>query len=339
MSTRVSQTTSRPSSTVRARLRSLAYARTPVALFALLLILSAVRAPQLFTSSGIGGAIASAAPLVLAAMALTPIAMVGRGSVDLSIGPLISFINVGLIQWLVSHGINAPVKLIGYALAAGIICQVVMGLIIAVTRIEPVIVALAGYLVLVGLNLVIMPKPGGQAPAWLAGWGSGRSVVSPMLLLLLVAFLAWWGFTRTALYINLRLTGSDERTAYVSGIPIGLMRVLAHAIGGVFAGLAGLAFTGLIGSGDPTQGSTYTLIAVTALVLGGTSLAGGSGGAFGSVIGAVDIFLISFVLATFDLGPLSSFVVQLTYGAVLVAALMVTVFISDRSRARKAARS
>ncbi|MGS0684336.1 ABC transporter permease [Nakamurella sp. GG22] len=136
-------------------------------------------------------------------------------------------------------------------------------------------------------------------------------------------------------YTHLRLTGSNERTAYVSGIPIGVMRVTAHAVGGVFAGLAGLAFTGLIGSGDATQGTTYTLIAVTALVLGGTSLAGGAGGALGSVIGAIDIFLISYVLATFNLGSLSSFVVQLTYGVVLVAALMVAVFLG-RSRQRKA---
>jgi ribose transport system permease protein len=190
--------------------------------------------------------------------------------------------------------------------------------------------------VLAGLNLVILPKPGGAAPAWLTAWGAGRSVFSPMLVVLVVAFLLWWGFTKTAIYTHLRLTGSNERTAFVSGLPIGVMRVTAHAVGGVFAGLAGLAFTGLIGSGDPTQGTTYTLIAVTALVLGGTSLAGGSGGALGSVIGAIDIFLISYVLATFNLGSLSSFVVQLTYGAVLVAALMVAVLLNGRARQRTA---
>lgn len=335
MSTITTTSTFLPDTGLRTRLRPVAYARTPAALLVVLLLFAALRGPHLFTSAGLGGAIASAAPLILAAMALTPIAMVGRGSVDLAIGPLMGFINVTLMQFLVANGVNAPIKLISFALVAGVIVEVIMGLTIAWLRVEPIIVALAGYLVLAGLNLVIMPKPTGQAPAWLTAWGSGRSVFSPMLIVLLVAFLLWWGFTKTAVYTHLRLTGSNERTAYVSGIPVSVMRVTAHAVGGVFAGLAGLAFTGLIGSGDATQGTTYTLIAVTALVLGGTSLGGGAGGALGSVIGAIVIFLISYVLATFNLGSLSSFVVQLTYGVVLVAALMVTAFLG-RSRQRKA---
>ena len=61
--------------------------------------------------------------------------------------------------------------------------------------------------------------------------------------------------------------GSDEKSAYTSGVRIYLVRIGAHIIGGVYAALAAIAFTGLIGSGDPTQGTTYTLMAVTALVL------------------------------------------------------------------------
>jgi ribose transport system permease protein len=149
---------------------------------------------------------------------------------------------------------------------------------------------------------------------------------------------AWAGFTRSALYTHLRLTGSNERSAFVSGVPIGVLRVVAHAVGGICAGLAGLCFTALIGSGDPNQGTTYTLLAVTALVLGGTSLAGGAGGMFGSVLAAIDIFLISYVLATFRLGSLASFVTQLMYGAVLIAALLISMVAgSRRSRRVRAA--
>lgn len=312
--------------------RATAYARTPALLLVVLLAVAAIRGPDLLTSAGIGGAVVSSAPLILAAMALTPITIAGRGAVDLSIGPLIGFINVTIIQLLVNNGINAPVKVIAYAIAAGAVVQVLSGVVVAALRIEPIIVALGAYLVLSGLNLVIMPRPGGQAPTWLAGWGAGRSVFSPMLVVLIVAGLIWWTFTKTAIYTHLRLSGSNERTAYASGIPIGAMRVLAHAVAGVFAGLAGLCFTGLIGSGDPNQGSTYTLLAVTALVLGGTSLAGGSGGMLGSAIAAIDIFLISYVLATFSLGSLASFVVQLTNGVILVAALLITLLLDSRQR-------
>lgn len=309
---------------------SLRYVRTPLGLFVFLLVFAAWRGPALLTSSGVAGAIVSSAPLILAAMALTPTAMAGRGDVDLSIGPLIGLINVTTIQWLVNNGHTAPIKVFTCAILTGIVVHAIMGLVSAALRVEPIIVALGAYLVLAGLNLVIMPTPGGQAPTWLTSWGAGRSIISPMLALLVVAFLVWWGFTQTALFTHIRLSGSSERTAYVSGIPIGRMRVLAHVVGGVFAGFAGLAFTGLIGSGDPTQGNTYTLLAVTALVLGGTSLAGGSGGALGSVLAALDIFLISYVLSTFSLGSLSSFVNQFANGTFLVAAMLLAAFLGPR---------
>jgi len=119
--------------------------------------------------------------------------------------------------------------------------------------------------------------------------------------------------------------GSDERAAYTSGVRIGVVRIGAHVVCGLFAGLASLSFTGLISSGDPTQGTTYTLISVTALVLGGTSLAGGRATVFGSLLGALNLFLIGYVLSTFDFGAVQGFVTDLCYGLILVLSLLMTV--------------
>lgn len=328
---------SRILASVRLGLARTAYARTATLLLVLLLMIAALRSPSLFTTSGLGGALAGAAPLILAGMALTPIAMVGRGDVNLAIGPLMGFVNVVLVQFFINRGLNAPIKLIGVALAVGVLVQALLGLTSALLRIEPIIVALGGYLTLAGLNLVILPRPGGVAPPWLVAWGSGRSVFSPLLVLLVVGGLLWWAFTKTPLFANLRLTGADERAAYVSGVPTSAMRVVAHAVGGFYAGLAGLCFTALIGSGDPNQGTTYTLLAVTALVLGGTSLAGGSGGMTGSVIAALDIFLISYVLATFRLGSLAAYVNQFVYGLVLILAMLTALLAHRRRSAAPAA--
>jgi ribose transport system permease protein len=121
--------------------------------------------------------------------------------------------------------------------------------------------------------------------------------------------------------------GSDERAAYTSGVPITTVRIGAHLISGCFAGLAAICFTALISSGDPSQGTTYTLIAVTALVLGGASLAGGRGGVFGSALGAVNLYLITFCLSTFNFGAVQSFVTNLAYGTILVASLLLTLLI------------
>jgi hypothetical protein len=206
-----------------------------------------------------------------------------------------------------------------------VIYQFLYALIVIFIRVQPIIVALSMFLAFSGINLVILPRPGGRAPEWMLSWSAGTEVVQPVLILLIFSTLIWYALTHTAYWQHLKLMGSDEKSAYTSGVRIYLVRIGAHIIGGVYAALAAIAFTGLIGSGDPTQGTTYTLMAVTALVLGGSSLIGGRGGAFGAILGSVNIYLINFILSTFRFERFQSFVTDLSYGAVLVASLLILI--------------
>lgn len=307
--------------------RSSPFLLMPITLFFLLLGFAVLRSPNLITNAGIGSAIIVATPLVLATYALMAVVIAGRGTVDLSVGPLIGFINVTMIQLHSADIINNPFSVIGYALLVGILYQFIFALIVIYVRVQPIIVSLCGYLSLSGINLVILPRPGGMAPEWMASWGLGTTIFSPVLLILVLATLAWILFTQTAFYTHLRLMGSDERAAYTSGVPITAVRIGAHLISGCFAALASITFTALISSGDPSQGTTYTLIAVTALVLGGASLAGGRGNVFGSLLGAVNLYLITFSLSTFSFGAVQSFVTNLAYGTILVISLLLTLII------------
>ncbi|AKI03437.1 permease component of ribose/xylose/arabinose/galactoside ABC-type transporters (plasmid) [Hoeflea sp. IMCC20628] len=307
--------------------RSYPFLLVPISLFFLLLGLAVLRSPSLVTSAGIGSAIIVATPLILATYALMAVVISGRGTVDLSVGPLIGFVNVTLIQLHGAGVLENPIAVFAYAIAVGAAYQLIFALIVIYVRVQPIIVSLSGYLALSGLNLVILPRPGGVAPQWMADWGLGTSIFSPVLLILVLASMGWLLFTQTAFFTHLRLMGSDERAAYTSGVPIFVVRIGAHLISGCFAGLAAIAFTALISSGDPSQGTTYTLIAVTALVLGGASLAGGRGGVFGSFLGAINLYLITFVLATFNFGAVQSFVTNLAYGSILVISLLLTLVI------------
>lgn len=307
--------------------RSSPFLIMPITLFFLLLGFAVLRSPNLITSAGIGSAIIVATPLVLATYALMAVAIAGRGTVDLSVGPLIGFINVTMIQLHGASIIDNPFAVIGYALFVGALYQFIFALIVIYVRVQPIIVSLCGYLALSGINLVILPRPGGMAPQWMASWGLGTSILSPVLLILAIATLAWILFAQTAFYTHLRLMGSDERAAYTSGVPITVVRIGAHLISGCFAGLAAITFTALISSGDPSQGTTYTLIAVTALVLGGASLAGGRASVFGSLLGAINLYLITFGLSTFSFGAVQSFVTNLAYGIILVGSLLLTLII------------
>ena len=300
------------------------YLMVPIFMFFSLLILALIRSPIIISPSGIGSVIILTAPLILATYALTIIVMAGRGGVDLSIGPFMGFINVSLIS-LYAHGyLQHPVSFFIYAIGIGVLYQVFFGIIVVFVRVQPIIIALAGYLAFTGINLVILSRPGGVAPDWIDPWGAGFTIFNEILLLLILATIFFYLITHTAFWGHLKLMGSDEKAAFTSGVKINWVRIVAHGIAGIFAGLSAISFTALIGSGDPLQGTKYTLLGVTALVLGGASLVGGRGGAFGAILGALILYLINYTLVTFQFERLQSFVSDLSYGGVLVIALLIS---------------
>ncbi len=313
------------------RQRSLA---TPAILFVVLLVIAAIRGPHLFTSDGLAGALIGASPLVLATLALTPIAIAGPAGVDLSIGPVMTLINITIVLGLTKIDLTGPVAVFACAIGLGVLLQAAMGALIATLRISTVVVTLAVYLVVDGSNTVILPHSGGTAPAWLSNFGSASTIFSPILYVPLAAFVLWWLVSRTTFFRNIRLMGANDRTAFVSGISLIPTRIGAHVIAGVFVGIASVMYTGLIGSADPTAGAPYTLNAVTALVIGGASLGGGRAKGIGSVLGAIDIWLISYVLSTFNFGLNASYWTQFATGAVLVAALVAGAILASLSTTR-----
>ena len=161
----------------------------------------------------------------------------------------------------------------------------------------------------------------------MGAWGLGNTIFSPILLILVLATAGWLLFTLSPFYKHLRAMGYDERAAFTSGVRINLVRVGAHIIAGVFVGLGAICYTALIASGDPTQGTTMSLTAVTAVVLGGVSLSGGRGSVIGALLGAINLFLIGYVLATFNFGAVQAFVTQLFYGLILILSLLLTLLV------------
>ena len=200
------------------------YLMVPIMIFFGLLIFAVIRGPNLISSSGIGSAVIVVAPLILATYALTIIVMAGRAGVDLSIGPLIGFINVGMIQLHAAGFMESPIAFFLYAMGVGVVYQLLQGLIIIFVRVQPIIVSLSGFLSLVGLNLVIMPRPGGVAPDWMFPWGSGTTIFSAILVILVIATAGWYIIAQSSFFGHLRMMGSDERAAYTSGVRINFVR-------------------------------------------------------------------------------------------------------------------
>ena len=288
-----------------------------VVLLVILVAVNLILSPARFQPSSWGALIGLAAPLIGAAIASTPVILAGRGGIDISVGPLMGFVNAMVIQVLfLGAGISSPVVLVPAALLVGALVGAANGFLATVVRIQPIVATLGTYLILTGVTLTILPAPIGPAPAWLKALSGPLSMLPPAVM-----FLAWFLVRRTPYYDQLMAVGSDDRAAYTAGVDVTRVRYVAYVMTGLLGGCAGLMLTALIGSADPNIGPTYTLIAIAAVALGGVSLAGGRGGVTGAAIGAIDIFLLQSVLTTFNV---STFVLQIAYGAILVLAVMLT---------------
>ncbi|MFK0335436.1 ABC transporter permease [Rhizobium sp. NPDC090275] len=286
-------------------------------LFVLLLALNLILNPTRFAPGNWGTLIGLAAPLIGASLASAPVILAGRGGIDISVGPAMGFVNAIVIQVLfLTMGISLPAVLIPAALLAGLAIGAINGFLATVVRIQPIVATLGTYLVLGGVTLTIVPSPVGPAPGWLKAMSASWSILP-----LASVAICWLLIKKLPYYDLLMAVGSDDRAAYTAGVPVTKVRFIAYLITGLFAAIAGLMLTALIGSADPNIGASYTLIAIASVALGGVSLAGGRGGLAGAAIGAIDIFLLQSALTAFNV---STYVLQIAYGAILVAAVVLT---------------
>ncbi|MCX8279022.1 ABC transporter permease [Phyllobacterium sp. 0TCS1.6C] len=283
-------------------------------LFVILLVINIVLNPLRFAPSNWGSVLGLAAPMLLTSLAITIPFLAGRGSIDISVGPLVGLINVILVQILITGSdVSSPFIIVPAAIAIGVLAGALNGVLAAIIRIQPIVATLGTYLIFGGLALTILPSPSGSVPAWLA------SLAGPWSILPVgTAVLIWIGIKCLPFYETLMAVGSEDRAAYTAGVNVPFVRFMAYVLAGLFAGLAALSLTALIGSGDPIIGPGYTLIAIAAVALGGVSLAGGVGGLTAAFLGAADIFLLQSMLTAFNV---STFVLQAVYGAVLVLAV------------------
>ena len=292
---------------------------SPVAIIVFVLLVTNVAViPQFVYPSELPSTFSLLVPTLLAAMASVPSILGGGGGFDLSIGPLLGFVNVFLIAVLMPHGLSQVWVALPLCLVLGTAIGAANGAIIMLFRLQPIVVTLGTYLFLAGEALVILPVAGGTAPGW-ATWFSAGWNGLPHSALLLVAALVIWIVLKHCGYVRLlQAVGGDDRAAFTTGVNVAGVRILAYALGGLFAALAGIAVTALVGSGDGTVGPQYTLVAIASVAVGGNALAGGFGTMIGPALGALVVFLIQNLLAA---SRVSSSWTEVAYGTILLVAV------------------
>ena len=288
-------------------------------LFAVLLVANVAENPTFLAPRFLTGAVSVAIPLVIGAMAVTPAILSGNGGMDLSIGPLMGFVNVLMVTALMPAGLDSPFAAIPLLLGVGLVVGAANGVLVAMVRLQPIVATLGTYLVLQGANLWLLPTPLGPVPQWLVQLSRPMLGIPGPLVFLIGPALIWFALGLTPFRKTLLAVGGDDRIAYSAGIDVTAVRILAYALGGLFAAFAGLALTSLIQSADANVGAPFTLQVITAAALGGISLAGGRGSMWGTVFGAMSLFLLQNLLTNFGV---SVFWQQVAFGLTLVAALI-----------------
>jgi ribose transport system permease protein len=265
--------------------------------------------------------VVGALPLAFAAVAQTCVVL--GGGIDLSIGAMMAVANVLAARYMIGHDFQTAILISLAVLVGGTLAGGLNGLIALRTKVPDIVVTLAMSFVWGGVALLILPKPGGGAPDAFLNLASG-SLITPwvpngILLLVGVVAVVWIPLRFRALGLALYAIGSDRTAAFRRGVRVGPTRVFSYALGGFFAACGGLALLMSTGIGSPLAGTIYTLSGVSAIVLGGVSLAGGRGGVTGPIVAA---FVLTLVPADLILSGTDPNLGQVIQGCLIVLVVM-----------------
>ena len=244
--------------------------------------------------------------VLLALVAMAQTLPVLTGGIDLSVGTIFLLTNCLASNIVVGDPIMTTLGVIG-VLLAGTACGALNGVIVVYGRLQPIIVTIATSALFYGLALILRPQPGGSINPDLADLMTRSTywVPSSLIILLAVVLFIWIPYRRSVIGRAAYAIGSSEQAAYMSGVAIGKAKLLAYALAGLLSAIAGLSLTALTYTGEARAAlaADYTLNSIAAVVIGGTSLFGGSGSAIGSIFGAFVMRTVGDLLFVFDMNP------------------------------------
>jgi ribose transport system permease protein len=303
-----------------------------VVVFACLLAFVDLISPVSLGYYDINSILGSGAALALASIGQTFVILVG--GFDLSAGAVISLVNA-FVATTPQDTTTAQVGVVFAGLAIGAAVGAFNGFFVAFVGLQPIVVTLATMFLVRGVTLLILPDPGGAVAHQLTSFFMGSAIPDVLpapALVILGAIGVWLALKRTRFGTALFATGCDSESAYAAGINVRRTRFAAFVLGGTFYAAAGVFIAAQTGAADPLVGDPMLLQTFTAVVLGGTLLGGGSGGAVGSVFGAYTLMLMINILLVLDV---SAYYATIVEGIVLILA----VFVSSLGRDSIALRS
>ncbi|MFD8303056.1 substrate-binding domain-containing protein [Streptomyces sp. NPDC059690] len=287
------------------------------ALIVLVIALSALSGDFLTTDNLLNVGVQAAVTAVLAFGVTFVIVSAG---IDLSVGS-VAALSATVLAWsATSHGVPVVLAVV-LSVATGIVAGLVNGFLIAYGKLPPFIATLAMLSVARGLSLVIsegspipFPDSVSHLGDTLGGW-----LPVPVLVMVVMGLLAAFVLGRTYIGRSMYAIGGNEEAARLSGLRVKKQKLAIYAFSGLFAAVAGIVLAARLSSAQPQAADGYELDAIAAVVIGGASLAGGTGKASGTLIGAL---ILAVLRNGLNLLNVSAFWQQVVIGVVIALAVL-----------------
>nr|WP_113867080.1 ribose ABC transporter permease [Brenneria salicis]NMN93322.1 ribose ABC transporter membrane protein [Brenneria salicis ATCC 15712 = DSM 30166]RBP61623.1 ribose ABC transporter membrane protein [Brenneria salicis ATCC 15712 = DSM 30166]RLM30416.1 ribose ABC transporter permease [Brenneria salicis ATCC 15712 = DSM 30166] len=293
-----------------------------IALLILIAIVSAM-SPNFFTLNNLFNILQQTSVNAIMAVGMTLVIL--TSGIDLSVGSLLALTGA-VAASIVGLEVDALVAVFG-ALALGALIGAGTGIIVSKGKVQAFIATLVMMLLLRGVTMVYTngsPVNTGFSDAAEAfGWfGIGRplGVPTPIWIMAIVFAAAWYMLHHTRLGRYIYALGGNESATRLSGISVDKIKIIVYSLCGLLSALAGIIEVARLSSAQPTAGTGYELDAIAAVVLGGTSLAGGKGRIVGTLIGAL---ILGFLNNGLNLLGVSSYYQMIVKAVVILLAVLV----------------
>ncbi|THB27468.1 ribose ABC transporter permease [Providencia sp. MGF014] len=293
-----------------------------IALLVLIAIVSTL-SPNFFTVNNLFNILQQTSVNAIMAVGMTLVIL--TSGIDLSVGSLLALTGA-VAASMVGAEVNALVA-VAEALALGAAIGACTGVIVAKGKVQAFIATLVMMLLLRGVTRVYTDgspiNTGFSDNADLFGWfGIGRpfGIPTPVWLMIIVFAAAWYMLHHTRLGRYIYALGGNEAATRLSGINVDRIKIVVYALCGLLAALASVIEVARLSSAQPMAGNGYELDAIAAVVLGGTSLAGGKGRIVGTLIGAL---ILGFLNNGLNLLGISSNYQMIVKAVVILLAVLV----------------
>ncbi|MGM9967261.1 ribose ABC transporter permease [uncultured Rummeliibacillus sp.] len=287
----------------------------------LIIIIISFMSPSFLTATNIFNVLRQVSISALIAFGMTFVIL--TGGIDLSVGSTLAL--TGAISAGLLAGGMDPFLAMLIGLLLGAVLGAVNGFIIAKGKVAPFIATLATMTIYRGLTLVYTDgKPvsglGDSLTFQMFGKGYFLGIPVPVITMLIAFLVLYFILRKTTFGRRVYAIGGNEEASRLSGINVDRITIAVYSLTGMLAALSALILTSRLNSAQPTAGQSYELDAIAAVVLGGTSLTGGRGWIFGTLVGALIIGVLNNGL---NLIGVSSFFQQVVKGVVILIAVLI----------------